>query len=83
MAEPRADRGPPIVLRNEKIVYGVVRRKLLTPRCKTATRHKPRDDCVPSILFLPISFHGAVKRREHPTPDTEVTASHRGARLDD
>ena len=55
--------------------------RVLTPRCQTSTGHETRDDRVPRVLLLSYALDGAVKRREHATPDAKVTARDWGTGL--
>ena len=61
----------------------VKREGTLTSCGKTSTSKEAGDDTIPHVLLLPVALNGTVERREHPTPDTEVTASDGSSSLDD
>ena len=56
---------------------------VLTSCGKTSTSKEAGDDTIPHVLLLPVALNGTVERREHPTPDTEVTTGNWCTSLDD
>ncbi len=59
------------------------RRKELTSSSQTTASQESGNDCVPHILFLPETLDGAIERRKHATPYTEVTTWYGGTGFDD
>lgn len=56
---------------------------VLTSCCQTSTSQEARYDRIPHILFLSPALHGAVKSREHASPDAKITACYGGSSFDD
>lgn len=81
---PRADLGSGSCIRGRVVRHEDMRtrspvrarRTALTSDCQTASGQESRDDSVPWILFLSVTLDGAVKRREHSSPDTKVSSQH-------
>lgn len=53
-----------------------VEQRRRTSRSQATTRHESRDDSVPRVFFLSPAFDGAVERREHASPYTEVSSNY-------